>query len=960
MADNQVKVIISAETEKAQEESKKLSSVFKESFDKVKESISESSEKMNEFAEKSQETSEKIKESFEKINESLEKLQTAFIALTAVTAGGSALKEMVDDFQKGVMSANNLAQQLGITANQAKTLQMSAEDVGVSQDTLSISIQHINQNLATNEKLYNQLGIATRDANGHLKNGLEIFNEISEKGGKLKAGIDQAAFAQRLLGRNGAELIPTFGRMNELMQENREKAEKLGLFYGNSAETAEKFREAQLDLKDIFEGLNNQIVEAVLPTLLNLTNWFKEDGPAAIKITIDILKALGSVFSAVFDVLKTLYNGIVQPVLEAIGSIFTAIFGSGGETYTALDYFKSILLVITTTFQYFAISVKDAVNNINFMLAELVNSIVTVAKVFNDLIHLRFSKIGDDIKEGVSNGMNFFHQRIQEVKGEWKQFTDQVGKTALSFYAPKKSDKTSLVNQGTSGTETLPEDFGVVKRGNSKVAHAKKVADQTAQIDQAEFNLKKQLIENEINLLKDKESQESKLNDEKFKKNKITIQEYYAEKKKLLEEDYTQELKLLNLELSEKQAEKPKNLQDAIRLKTEEVALQGKINLLTQKNSENLIALKQKEDSQIQSEAQKNSLALLDITKSRQEHELNLEKINDQQKLALKQIDGGDMLQLEKKREEQEYSINLEYLQKKLNLYQNDVKEKEKINNQIEQLENKHAEKMLQINNKIVLDQKSNYLDMFNTAQSGLSNFIEQFVKAPTKIKDAFKNLANSVANEMVKLAAQHYANQIMNGSGIKQMLGLVSGSDKSSNSGTTSILKKFIDVFTGSNSTNNKSSGIGILGNLVNLLDGTTQSIFSSIGSIFSGGGSSSSSSGGSNIFSSIASGLSSIFSSGGGSSAGGIGSAIGSIFSALPSFAIGTNYVPGNMVAQIHKGEAIVPARYNTTAYQQANSSSVVNNQFILSSPSDKRTQMQLGSIAGASIQQAMMRNS
>jgi len=32
-----------------------------------------------------------------------------------------------------------------------------------------------------------------------------------------------------------------------------------------------------------------------------------------------------------------------------------------------------------------------------------------------------------------------------------------------------------------------------------------------------------------------------------------------------------------------------------------------------------------------------------------------------------------------------------------------------------------------------------------------------------------------------------------------------------------------------------------------------------------------------------------------------------------ALPSFDVGTNYVPQDMIAQIHKGEAIIPARYN-----------------------------------------------
>lgn len=46
------------------------------------------------------------------------------------------------------------------------------------------------------------------------------------------------------------------------------------------------------------------------------------------------------------------------------------------------------------------------------------------------------------------------------------------------------------------------------------------------------------------------------------------------------------------------------------------------------------------------------------------------------------------------------------------------------------------------------------------------------------------------------------------------------------------------------------------------------------------------------------------------------GIGNFTGSGNFSLPSFAVGTNYVPQDMIAQIHKGEAIVPAQYNPAA--------------------------------------------
>ena len=60
-----------------------------------------------------------------------------------------------------------------------------------------------------------------------------------------------------------------------------------------------------------------------------------------------------------------------------------------------------------------------------------------------------------------------------------------------------------------------------------------------------------------------------------------------------------------------------------------------------------------------------------------------------------------------------------------------------------------------------------------------------------------------------------------------------------------------------------------------------------------------------------------------------GGGGGMFGSVlgFFGLPSFAVGTSYVPREMVAQIHKGERIVPANQNRPGTGGVTLNSVVN---------------------------------
>ena len=76
------------------------------------------------------------------------------------------------------------------------------------------------------------------------------------------------------------------------------------------------------------------------------------------------------------------------------------------------------------------------------------------------------------------------------------------------------------------------------------------------------------------------------------------------------------------------------------------------------------------------------------------------------------------------------------------------------------------------------------------------------------------------------------------------------------------------------------------------------------------------------------------------------------------VPAFATGTNFVPRDMLAIVHRGEAVVPAQYNQGQRGQV-AQQVVNNNFTVNGSVDLHTQRQLANMVGQSIQNARIRN-
>jgi hypothetical protein len=74
-----------------------------------------------------------------------------------------------------------------------------------------------------------------------------------------------------------------------------------------------------------------------------------------------------------------------------------------------------------------------------------------------------------------------------------------------------------------------------------------------------------------------------------------------------------------------------------------------------------------------------------------------------------------------------------------------------------------------------------------------------------------------------------------------------------------------------------------------------------------------------------------------------------------ALAGYAVGTPYVPQDGLAMLHRGEAVIPSKYNKGGGAGGGS---LSQQFVISGPVDTRTQYQIAEAAARGARLAGMR--
>jgi hypothetical protein len=133
--------------------------------------------------------------------------------------------------------------------------------------------------------------------------------------------------------------------------------------------------------------------------------------------------------------------------------------------------------------------------------------------------------------------------------------------------------------------------------------------------------------------------------------------------------------------------------------------------------------------------------------------EIQAEEIRSRRALGL--ISAKEEIQSLIALENQKYQIELQALQDRLALIDMESKEYQKILGQIEKLEQKHALDTKKLQNQIRIESKNTWDQIFGSIKSAFDKSITGIIMGTTTLKDAIKNIFQSILGEFVNLGVK-------------------------------------------------------------------------------------------------------------------------------------------------------------------------------------------------------------
>lgn len=263
-------------------------------------------------------TSGKVNEMHGKFTDGMKKAATWGVAIAASVAGvaAAAVKGISDIVNSTMQTGDEIdkaSQRMGMSAQAYQEWKYVLGQCGMEIGSLEIGIkQLVNQMDASADpnsdaaKMFNQLGVAARDADGNLRSTEEVFKELVFAMTAMEDGAEKANIANTLFGRSGQDMMPMLNSTSETIAGLIANTEKYGLIMSNeNVATAVLLTDTLDTMKQAYGTIGRSIGEEVMPEIQGLYDYLLEKFPQIKQRFLDdFLPSLSKVTSGFVDIIK--------------------------------------------------------------------------------------------------------------------------------------------------------------------------------------------------------------------------------------------------------------------------------------------------------------------------------------------------------------------------------------------------------------------------------------------------------------------------------------------------------------------------------------------------------------------------------------------------------------------------------------------------------------------------------
>lgn len=284
-------------------------------------------------------------QSFSRVGGEVRKLLGTFSRLGAIaglTGGGlvGGLYKLSQSFADAGAQADEMAQKLGLSAQQWQSMAYAAKMNGVEASLLQGSYEKLNQNLIaaaqggkTQAAAFKALGVSLKSVNerGKLKATDQLMTDLAEAFAKLPNNARKAALATQVFGQAGTKLLPLLNKGAAGLDELRQRAAEYGLVFDDEGVAAgAAFNGSLDDTKLKVQGLGYSIGRSFLPAAQSLVNIFGElvdENRGLIRVkTAEWAKKINNVLPIIKEGFKDLISALPN-IIKRVNAFAKALGG---------------------------------------------------------------------------------------------------------------------------------------------------------------------------------------------------------------------------------------------------------------------------------------------------------------------------------------------------------------------------------------------------------------------------------------------------------------------------------------------------------------------------------------------------------------------------------------------------------------------------------------------------------